>query len=97
MYPMTDAAAFRKKTTKMVPAQKRALPATVLHLSAADIPPDPPKVSDAGEQPDHIIERRLIRQKEGPREYEIEVFFHPFPSEERRREAYRKWVEALFV
>ena len=81
----------------MSPLNKRALPATVLHLSAADVSPDPHKAPDAGEQPDNIIERRVITQKEGMREYEIEVFFLPFPSEERRREAYKKWVGALFL
>lgn len=29
------------------------------------------------------------------REIEIEIQFVPFPNEERRREAYRKWVRAF--
>lgn len=92
---MTDATAFRKKTTGVVPARKQALPATVLRLSAADLPPEAPKKEK--QQADNLIVRKIIRQKTGPREYEIEVLFHPFPSEERRQEAYRKWVGALFL
>lgn len=88
----------RSPKQQVIPAATPpALPAAVLRLSAADVVPESQPSPPIEKLPDNIIERRVIQQKLGPREYKIEVFFLPYPSEERRREAYKKWVDALFL